>query len=203
MNKKLIVSLLGAPGSGKGTQSSNILHDYDFGYLCVGDKLREVMNEDPKMKAILASGQLLDSNYVNSLVDLELNKIQEDIILLDGYPRKLDQAEHLKLNYEILVIYLKLDNETIIKRLKVRAYCNQCKEILSQSTKCVKCGSVDISQREDDSISTIHNRLREFEEFTKSLIEYYEPVINVVDASKSITEVYLNIKQILDSKLNF
>ena len=124
--------------------------------------------------------------------------------LLDGFPRTIAQADALKkfttVNY---VLNLQVPFELIMDRITGRRMCT-CGEsyhvsTLNGSNKCKVCGK-ELYVRDDDKPETVENRLNVYNEQTKPLIEYYKKdgVVYDIDGSKAISEVYDEIKKVLD-----
>ena len=149
------VILLGAPGSGKGTQSAFLVEKYGLTHLSTGDLLRAEIAAASKLglkaKAIMDAGELVSDDIVIGMIAKRLN---DKGALFDGFPRTIAQAEALdKLLAEKgqkidMAIELQVDDEEIVKRLLARG-------------------------RSDDNEETIRNRLAVFNKQTAPLIKYY------------------------------
>ena len=184
------IILIGAPGSGKGTQAENIMQKYPIAHISTGDILRANVKAGTELgknaKGYMESGKLVPDEVIIAMVESRLQEPDcKDGFLLDGFPRTKNQAEALDLILEKLdilldaVVQLDVDDETVVKRLTTRRVCKSCGEIyniLSKSAKiegvCDKCGG-DVIQRNDDKESVIRNRLTIFHEQTAPLIDYY------------------------------
>jgi adenylate kinase len=197
----MIVILLGAPGSGKGTQSKALAAKYAFTHLSTGDIFRaEIANKTDlgqKVESILKSGKLVPDNITVEVVAGKLEAGQK--YLLDGFPRNVDQAEALdkmlqgQKSQVSKVILLDLPQPEAIKRLTSRRVCAGCGEVYNTVTRptqaegiCDKCGG-KVEQRPDDSEETAKKRLMVFEDLTSPLVAYYkaEGVFEKVDASQA------------------
>ena len=189
--KRLIV--LGAPGSGKGSQCKWITKDYNVPHVSTGDILRKNIAEETelgkKAKSYIDQGALVPDELVIDLLKCRLNDedCKEHGFLLDGFPRTLSQAEALD---EFLmesgigidkVINLHVPDEEIMARTINRRTCEnpECKEIYNlrdnppkQDGVCDKCGS-KLFQRADDNEETVKNRLEVYHTQTEPLIEFY------------------------------
>ena len=184
------IILIGAPGSGKGTQAENIKQKYPIAHISTGDILRANVKAGTELgknaKVYMESGKLVPDEVIIAMVESRLQEPDcKDGFLLDGFPRTKNQAEALDLILEKLdilldaVVQLDVDDETVVKRLTTRRVCKSCGEIyniLSKSAKiegvCDKCGG-EVIQRNDDIESVIRNRLTVFHEQTAPLIDYY------------------------------
>ena len=211
----MIVILLGAPGSGKGTQSMRLAEKYGFTHLATGDIFRAEIAQGTelgkKAQDYVKSGKLVPDAIVTEMVAARLDKNKN--YLLDGFPRNLDQAqslaEMLKHNGVSidLVCSLALPTVEAIKRMSSRRICSNCAEVynvISRPTKaegvCDKCGG-RVIQREDDTEATAAKRLMVFEDLTQPLVAYYkaEQVFHEIDASKAPAQVEAALAAVLES----
>ncbi|MBI5629632.1 MAG: nucleoside monophosphate kinase [Elusimicrobia bacterium] len=210
--------LLGAPGSGKGTQSKVLSAKYGFSHLATGDIFRgEIAAKTPlglKAAEYLKTGKLVPDQIVTEMVAgrLEFNGTK---YLLDGFPRTLDQAQALhsllvaqKAGID-LVLHLDLPRQEAIKRLTSRRVCGGCGEVYNLLSrppavegKCDKCQG-SLIQREDDSEATANKRLMVFEDLTQPLVAYYktEQVFREIDASRVPEAVTADICGAIDMTL--
>lgn len=177
--------MLGPPGGGKGVYSSRISERYGIPHVASGDIFRREVSEGSdlgrQIKDYLDRGELVPDDIVNEVVRRRLQEEDcRDGFILDGYPRTLPQAVALDEMVRIdLVIVLEVPEEIIIKRLSNRRICRVCGEIYNLRTMppkregvCDKCGG-ELYQREDDRPDMIRNRLEEYGERTRPLIEFY------------------------------
>ena len=186
--------ILGAPGSGKGTQCKWITRDYDVPHISTGDILRKNIADETelgmKAKGFMDKGELVPDDLV---IDLLKNRLSEEDckekgFLLDGFPRTVAQAEALDLylqenGIEIdKVINLDVPDSEIMSRAINRRTCEnpECKEIYNLKDNppkvdgiCDRCGS-NLFQRKDDNEETVSNRLKVYHNQTEPLIAYYK-----------------------------
>lgn len=187
-NMKKII-LLGAPGSGKGTLSEYLVLKYKFVHLSTGDLFRKNMDQNDsiadELRKYVPKGELVPDDLTNRVIKreiLELNS-QKKSLILDGYPRTLDQANFLNNIATIdASIYLNVDLDIIIKRLTGRRTCSVCKKIYNinsfETSPKVK-GICDLDngllmQRKDDEESVISQRMQVYKKTTFPLIEFYK-----------------------------
>jgi adenylate kinase len=210
----MIVILLGAPGSGKGTQSQRLAAKYGFKHLATGDIFRaEIAAQTAlgqKAQDYVKSGKLVPDALV---VEMVAGKIEAGgKYLLDGFPRTLDQAHGLAgilkgagLSVD-RVVCMTLPSEEAVKRMSSRRVCSQCAAVYNAATSptkvdgvCDKCGG-KVIQREDDSEATARKRLMVFEDLTQPLVAFYraEQVLSEVDASKTPDQVEAALSAIID-----
>lgn len=202
------ILLLGAPGSGKGTLSSLLIDEYNFKHISTGNLFRsEVENNGPyasKLKELMVNGQLISDDITNQLAAnaiIDAHNKSEGFIL-DGYPRTIPQAEFLSKITEIdKVFYLNIDSDLLVKRIVGRRICSKCGtnyniyfNVPKQEGICDKCSS-PLAQRKDDNEETLVSRIREYQDKTSPLIQYYKERNKLIeiDASKPINEVFAQI----------
>ncbi len=156
--------MFGAPGSGKGTQSDNIVNKYNLMHISSGELLRnEIRNNTPvgkQVEEIIAKGHLVSDEIIIELLESKLNDLQgHKGIIFDGFPRTVHQAimldKMLEAKGEHIDVILNLDVEetTLIERLMSRG---------------LKSG------RADDNLVTIKNRLEIYNLVTIPILEYYK-----------------------------
>ena len=188
------IVLLGPPGSGKGTQGERIESKYNFRKLSTGDMLRHAIEENSKigLKAskIMSEGGLVNDQLINELVAEVLLKSfnnNEQGIILDGYPRTINQAKFLDSFLEdnqkqiSHVISFNVDNSLLIDRVSNRFFCVSCGANYNrkfnppkQDGICDHCGSENFSQRNDDNADVMQSRLEAYDLQTAPVISYYQ-----------------------------
>lgn len=197
----MIVILLGAPGSGKGTQAARMSQKLGFTHLSTGDIFRAEIAQGTelgkKVEGYLKSGKLVPDEVTIEVVAGKIHRGGKYI--LDGFPRTVDQAHGLarilKQNgTEVnLVLSLTLPLSEAIKRMTSRRVCKSCAtvyNVLTSPTKaegvCDKCGG-EVVQRPDDSEATAQKRMMVFEDQTHPLVAYYkgEQVLKEIEANRS------------------
>lgn len=213
------IIFLGAPGSGKGTQSEIIEKSFGYKKLSTGDILRNEVNNSTNLgkevKAIIEKGELVSDNLMISIIEttLELSNYENGFIL-DGFPRTLNQAisltEMLEKKFITLkaVIELSVDKDLLIDRVVNRYTCAVCKagyNFKSNLTKikntCDNCNSTNFIQRSDDSVETLLSRLEIHYIQMKQLKPYYQSknIFHTIDGMKNVNEVTNEINIILNS----
>jgi adenylate kinase len=203
--------ILGAPGSGKGTQASWIAKQARIRHISTGDLLREAVAKGTEIgkraAGIMAAGKLVPDQLVLELLSVKLASKEERAAasgwILDGYPRTLAQAEALEAVLERVgdkidgVVYIDIDPEAIVNRLSNRRTCGSCKAVYhlvskrpAVEGKCDACGGA-LVLREDDKPDTIRKRLDVYKQETLPILALYEKRYKVhrVDGSKPIDEV--------------
>jgi adenylate kinase len=209
------IVLLGAPGSGKGTQSQLLVQSYGIPQISTGDLLREAVGKATelgrKAKAAMDAGKLVDDATVLGMIRERL--AQPDArkgFILDGFPRNIIQAEALETLLGELasplqaVVLLNLDLSILFKRLTGRRICEGCGRVFNIYTSpagisphCDECGGKSrLIQRPDDKEEVIGKRLEVFEAQTKPLIKHYEQrgLLRIVDADAPVQSVFNSIQ---------
>ncbi len=184
------IILLGAPGSGKGTQGKFLSEHFDIPQISTGDILRmNVREKTPlglKAKGYMDKGALVPDDVVVGMVVGRIGEADcEKGFILDGFPRNTAQAKALetiltKMGKEIdHAVGIEVEQKELIKRLSGRRQCKECSRSYhlvfnppASSGVCDECGS-EIYQRDDDKEDTIEARLAVYKEETFPLIEYY------------------------------
>ncbi|MDR2821816.1 MAG: nucleoside monophosphate kinase [Mycoplasmataceae bacterium] len=201
----MILLLLGAPGSGKGTVSSILIEKHGFRQISTGDLLRAEVKSGSQLgkeiDAIMKSGAFVSADLVNNLVKTYIKQYQEQgkNIVLDGYPRNIEQANFLSTYANVdKVAQLVVDHQVLIDRISGRRVCPICNfaynlntttayypEVKDGKFYCKKC-QVELIQRKDDNPETVKNRLAVYEEQTLPLVKYYtdKGVLTQFDSSK-------------------
>jgi len=213
MNPQLI--LIGAPGSGKGTQAKNLIDNMGYKHVSTGDLLRsEIAKESElglKVKSILADGNLVDNDTVLELLNANC-ELDGFSYIFDGYPRNLEQAEaldsHVLKGANSIAVYFDIDLEILIERIVNRRTAPKSGEIYNLVTRPPKVeGKCDVSgedliHRKDDNEDTVRNRMNIFKDNVDPVLAYYESLgrLKRVDAKASAPEVYELIEKIIDIK---
>jgi len=177
--------LLGAPGSGKGTQAKFITEKYNIPQISTGDLLRNAVKDQTevgkKAKVFMDEGKLVPDKLVLELLEARLAEPDcEAGFILDGYPRNIAQATDLERITEIdLVINIEVDFNLLVERITGRRTCKTCGAIYhiiysppKRKALCNNC-SGELYQRDDDTEETVKKRLKTYETQTKPLIEYF------------------------------
>lgn len=215
--KRLII--LGAPGSGKGSQCKWITKDYNVPHISTGDIFRKNIAEGTelgkKAKEYMDKGALVPDELVIDLLKARLEEADcvEHGFLLDGFPRTLSQAEALAEYLDAKgitldkVINIDVPDEEIMNRAINRRTCENpaCKEIYNLRDNppkvegiCDKCGS-KLFKRDDDNEETVTNRLSVYHSQTEPLIAYYQKkgVLHTVIGQEKFEDTVNLVKQVL------
>jgi adenylate kinase len=185
------IILLGAPGAGKGTQAMMLSEKLKLEQVASGDLFRQALAQETelgkKAKVYMEKGQLVPDEITIQMVLERLGAPDcKGGAILDGFPRNLQQAKALdkalKEQAKAIdkVIYIKVSEGELLKRLSGRWICRKCQapyhEVDSPPKvkgKCDRCGG-ELYQRADDNVETIKNRLKVYFAETSPLIDYYK-----------------------------
>ena len=209
MINKLII-LFGPPGSGKGTQGQILSEKLDYDYVSIGTELARIAAEDTsisnEIKSYQASGQLVPDSIVNKVI-IDLIDMARGAVILDGYPRTIEQAEFLRSKYpqaDVISFYLEIPDNEVIKRISGRRICSKCEKIFLppdslKLEKCDECGG-ELIERKDDNIETAKKRLHLYHSYTEPLVKYYKSKKGLleIDGQQSIQDVTVNILKYLN-----
>ena len=200
------IVLLGAPGSGKGTQAKILQSLLGWTQISTGDLLRAAVKAKTelglKAKAAMDAGELVTDEIV---IGLTREKILESKggCILDGFPRNILQAEALENVLDELdkpldeAVLLDIDFDVLLKRLTGRRTCKDCGQMFNvyfsapkKEGICDNCGG-ELMHRADDNEETIGNRLKVYKEQTAPLIEFYKSrnKLTTIDALGSLQDV--------------
>jgi adenylate kinase len=210
------IVMLGAPGSGKGTQAQRIQRDHGLPQVSTGDLLRKAVADNTplgqKAKKIMDAGELVAD-------DIVLGMIKERIaegdarrgFVLDGFPRNTSQADSLdallaQLSLKLdRVVLMDVDFDILMKRLTGRRTCSKTGAVLNiyfssaaELEACREAGG-ELLQRDDDKEATIRNRLQVYERQTAPLVDYYtnKGLLTTVPATGEVDAVYARLKSAL------
>ncbi|CPT82766.1 Adenylate kinase [Mycobacteroides abscessus] len=177
------VVLLGPPGAGKGTQAQLISEKFGIPQISTGDLFRSNISEGTELglqaKQYLDAGDLVPSEVTNKMVEARLDEPDAAAgFILDGFPRTVDQADALAAMEEArgvtidAVLEVRVPVEELVQRLLGRG-------------------------RADDTEDIIRNRLNVYRDETAPLLEYYQNVLQTIDAVGTVDEVFARTSQAL------
>lgn len=200
------IVMLGAPGSGKGTQSAFLKEKYQMQHISTGDLLRDIAKLGSELglqiKNLMAQGKYIDDDLMFAVLR---DALRGDLggIIFDGFPRTLEQIKMLdeflsarneKVN---LVFEFRIAEKILLDRLQGRLICSECKKSFHSKLQkpkveniCDDCGG-SLIKRADDDVEAIVSRFRIYNEQTAPIIEIYRErgLVIDVDASLSMGEV--------------
>jgi len=213
------IVLLGAPGSGKGTQSQRLVERLGIPQISTGDLLRAAVARGSELgrqaKEAMDAGRLVEDSLVLGMIAERLREPDARRgFILDGFPRNLAQAHALERLLESLkqpldaVVQLEVDSRELVRRISGRRSCADCGRVFNLLTSpplgagavCPKTGAAHrLVQRPDDNEATVTERLRVYDEKTRPLIEFYRArgLLQVIDAEGDVDEVTRRLAQAL------
>ena len=214
------IVLLGAPGSGKGTQSQRLVERLGIPQISTGDLLRAAVAKGTelgvKAKESMDAGRLVDDDIVLGMIRERLGEPDaQPGFILDGFPRNIAQAEALDSLLEELgkpldtVVQMDVDYGELTRRIAGRRTCSNCGRVFNLLTcppgqaekeTCPKTGGPhQLFQRPDDNEATVAERLKVYDEKTKPLIEFYRDhgILRSIDAEGDLDEVTERLEKAL------
>jgi adenylate kinase len=210
------IVLLGAPGAGKGTQCKYIVERYGLLHLSSGDILRRHRAQETKLgrkaQSYMDSGALVPDNVIIEMMIDEIGRAPAGGYVLDGFPRTVKQAAGLdkvlggKDEKIDAVLNLSVDEDVIVRRITGRRICPKCAAVYHIETLrprvdgvCDKDGS-SLVQRPDDTAEVVVTRLKNYNEQTAPLVDYYrrQNTVYDIDANGDAEDV----KELIFSKLD-
>ncbi len=210
------IVLLGAPGSGKGTQAKRLEADRNIPQISTGDMLRAAVAGGTRFGQqageIMDAGQLVSDDIMLGIISERLGEPDaDDGFILDGFPRTENQALDLEDLLDQLgkpldaAVLMDVDFEVLLKRLTGRRTCSLTGKLLNiyfsspkELNACTEAGG-ELIQRDDDNAETIQSRLDVYRRQTEPVIEYYRSKgrLKTVDADGSIEDVYARLLAVL------
>jgi adenylate kinase len=215
------IVLLGAPGSGKGTQSQRLVERFGIPQISSGDLLRAAVARGTELgrqaKAAMDGGRLVDDSLVLGMIRERLG--EPDVrrgFILDGFPRNLDQARALDQLLAALgqpldaVVQLEADYPELVRRISGRRTCSDCGRVFNLLTSppsgpeelCPKTGAPHrLFQRPDDNEATVRERLRVYDEQTRPLTDFYRArgLLRVINGEGDVEQVTQRLALALSS----
>lgn len=213
----MCIIFLGAPGAGKGTQAVRVAQELGLVHIASGDLFRQAVSRGDelglKVKNYMEKGMLVPDEVTIGMI---LEKVSQSRggIILDGFPRNLGQAEALdeafrKRNKIIdKVVYIKVPEAELMRRLSGRWLCRNCQMPYNRQSsppkvwnRCDRCGG-ELYQRPDDRPETVKKRLKIYFNETAPLVEYYRQRDKLleVDGEGSVEKVTRRIIQNLNRR---
>ncbi len=204
------IVLLGAPGSGKGTQSQRLVQRFGIPQISTGDLLRSAVARGTelglKAKDVMAAGKLVSDDLVLGMIKERLAEADTAKgFILDGFPRNIAQAEALS---ELLkqvnkplsaVVQMEVPNAELTRRIAGRRSCQNCGRVyniysmpVGAAMVCPNCpGNPPLFQRPDDNEATVVERLKVYEAQTRPLIGYYsgQGLLQTIDATGDVDAI--------------
>ena len=216
----MYIIFLGAPGAGKGTQAAAVAQELNLVHIATGDLFRQAIETGTELgiqtKSYMEKGMLVPDEITIKMVLERMSAPDcESGVILDGFPRNLEQAEALEKalqgqgNAIDKVLYIKVSEEKLLKRLSGRWICRNCQAPYHAVNsppkvwgKCDRC-SGELYQRPDDTVETVKHRLKVYFAKTAPLIDYYSQTGKLleVNGEGSVDEVSRRIVVALHTRV--
>ncbi|HEY0222261.1 adenylate kinase [Lactovum miscens] len=212
--------IMGLPGAGKGTQAEMIVQNYGVKHVSTGDMFREAIKNETEMgklaKGFIDKGELVPDDVTRGVVMERLSKedIKKNGVLMDGYPRNIDQAiatdemfAELGLNLDA-VINIEVDPSILVDRISGRFICCTCGATYHKLNKlpkvegvCDICGGHEFYQRDDDKPETVETRIKINEELSTPILEHYRKLglVKDINGMGGIDDIKSSVKAVLDN----
>lgn len=227
---KQIFVFIGPPGSGKGSLAQLCSKELGWAQLSTGDLCRQhIVDKTEIGKQIdffIRSGKLIPDSLMIGMVEEWLLKSFSDldVLILDGFPRTVVQAEALDellrkeifSNVSLCVVQLKIDDTIVIDRMTSRLICpnKTCGKVYSKNhaelmphfdMECDRCPGVSLVVRSDDTIDSIKHRLTIYHKHAQGLLNYYhnhgKNAFIALDANKPLHKVFIDLLHIIGLEL--
>jgi adenylate kinase len=216
------IVLMGAPGSGKGTQAQRLVKQFGIPQISTGDILRKHRKEGTELgkraDAIMAKGLLVDDATMLDIIrDRVAQPDAQGGFILDGFPRTQTQAEALtKLMNDLgtpldAVVLFEVGDEELVRRISGRRTCSLCNKVFnihtapppSPATDCVPDSNEhQLFQRKDDEEATVAERLRVYARQTQPVLSYYSDagLLRTVRAEGLLADITQRLLDVLTSQ---
>lgn len=206
-SKNLQAVIFGPQGSGKGTQGLLLAERFNVPLIGAGDLFRAEMSQQSTLGNLVSQyvtqGLLAPDDLVNAVMARQLKKITlTKGFILDGYPRNVEQAQHLDKLVKIkLALQIKISDEEAVRRLGGRTQCVNCKTVYheqysppAKKGKCSLCGEA-VVQRADDTAEVIKQRLKAYHLLTAPMAAHYRQkgILLTINGEQPIQYVFEDI----------
>ncbi len=217
----MYIILVGAQGSGKGTQAELLSHTLGVPHVASGDLFRKAIDENTELgiqaKAYMDRGELVPDDLTVTMVVKRLEEPDcSQGVLLDGFPRTVTQAEVLDRGLQEvgkhidLAIYLQVHREELLERLSGRYICKANQHVYNVNSNPPKVAGIcdidgsELYQRSDDTGEAVEKRLNIFFNETIRLLDYYgkQNKLVEVDGNQDIEQVQQTLLNVIQSRRN-
>ncbi len=218
--KKMRIVLLGAPGSGKGTQAKLLIDKFKIAHIATGDILREEVRARTELgnraKAAMDAGELVSDDIVLGVIQSRLSRPEaRSGFILDGFPRNIPQAQELdamlaRLGKPLqLALLVDVDKEVLMKRLTGRRIAPSSGRIYNIYFSPPKVPGRDdqtgevLHHRADDNEDAVRKRLEVYEQQTAPLVSYYKAQgkLRTVRGIGSVKDIFNNLCDVIEAQI--
>lgn len=197
-DRKLAIIMVGAPGSGKGTQGEVLEKNTGFKRYVMSDLIRRELKSGSEVFDKIHKGILLDDADIFGVFRRQFKS--EKQVIIDGVPRTLDQAYWLygflmRHEYEIELVFLSVNERKLVKRITSRFYCPKCHTLYNTVVKKpIKDGCCDLDgeklvQRGDDTKKVFGERIKVFDSVKRVILNVYKGDIIEINGDDDIDKV--------------
>lgn len=205
------IILYGAPAAGKGTQCELLVERYGYKHISMGQLFRDLDDSTEFNQSIhekISKGELIDDETTSQLLKNELEKLKGMHVVLDGFPRNLNQAKILDTFFkDYVVINIAVDERVALERALGRLTCPSCgkiyniysKDMAPKNEKICDLCNVELSGRSDDNEESFKTRFNIYQTNVKSVLDYYneKKVLYIIESCESKEDTFNIIEKVL------
>ena len=207
------IILYGAPAAGKGTQCELLVREYGYKHISMGQLFRDLDDSTELNREIhekISKGILIDDETTAKLLQAKLKELGNTAVVLDGFPRTLNQAKILDnffSNY--VVINIEVEEQVALERTLGRVSCPKCGKIYNKYSEmkpknanlCDNC-NVELQGRSDDNEESFKVRFNTYLNNVQGLLDYYrnQNCLYIIKSHDKKEDTFADVKNILDSQ---
>lgn len=207
------IILYGAPAAGKGTQCELLVREYGYKHISMGQLFRDLDDSTELNREIhekISKGILIDDETTAKLLQAKLKELGNVAVVLDGFPRTLNQAKILdKFFSNYVVINIEVEEQVALERTLGRVSCPKCGKIYNKYSEmkpknanlCDNC-NVELQGRNDDNEESFKVRFNTYLNNVQGLLDYYrnQNCLYIIKSHDKKEDTFADVKNILDSQ---
>lgn len=207
------IILYGAPAAGKGTQCELLVREYGYKHISMGQLFRDLDDSSELNREIhekISKGILIDDETTAKLLQAKLEELGNVAVVLDGFPRTLNQAKILdKFFSNYVVINIEVEEQVALERTLGRVSCPKCGKIYNKYSEmkpknanlCDNC-NVELQGRSDDNEESFKVRFNTYLNNVQGLLDYYhnQNCLYIIKSHDKKEDTFADVKNILDSQ---
>ena len=207
------IILYGAPAAGKGTQCELLVREYGYKHISMGQLFRDLDDSTELNREIhekISKGILIDDETTAKLLQAKLKELGNTAVVLDGFPRTLNQAKILdKFFSNYVVINIEVEEQVALERTLGRVSCPKCGKIYNKYSEkkkknanlCDNC-NVELQGRSDDNEESFKVRFNTYLNNVQGLLDYYrnQNCLYIIKSHDKKEDTFADVKNILDSQ---
>ena len=207
------IILYGAPAAGKGTQCELLVREYGYKHISMGQLFRDLDDSTELNREIhekISKGILIDDETTAKLLQAKLKELGNVAVVLDGFPRTLNQAKILdKFFSNYVVINIEVEEQVALERTLGRVSCPKCGKIYNKYSEmkpknanlCDNC-NVELQGRSDDNEESFQVRFNTYLNNVQGLLDYYrnQNCLYIIKSHDKKEDTFADVKNILDSQ---